>query len=345
MKLKSCESCGVPEDKAAMYNAYIIKDDKHQHFCESCHRKKFGNQLDGHNHRPADMPYFSSPFDRYGKTYYMGIEIETELRKEILADSSSKRQKYSVATAKQIKSDMFFYKRDGSLDSSGVEIVSYPFTYAFLKHRGWRELSRVAEGFVKSGFSSFASGACGIHVHVSKHAIKDVNSLKTWFHANQVYIKKISQRRGDNRYCQYEPGNDKYRAINSSPSETVEFRIFRGNLKPSRILKNIEFVAAVIEFWNARNLQAAHYPTFSDFAEFVKTKKDTYPYLEAYLSNMDNEDKGDEDANVRDSVLTEVHEFNQRNIRPVLAEELSRGGIPISERRKSYMQKAVLQPR
>lgn len=341
MKLKSCDSCGIPEDKAAMYNAYIIKEDKQQCFCEGCHRTKFGNNLDGHNHRPADMPYFSSPFDRYGKTYYMGIEIETELRKEILSDSSSKRQKYSVATAKQIKSDMFFYKRDGSLDASGVEIVSYPFTYAFLKHRGWREVSRVVEGFVKSGFSSFASGKCGIHVHVSKHAIKDVVGLKAWFYGNMVPIKKIAQRRADNHYCQYEPGNDKYRAINTAPVDTVEFRIFRGNLKPSRILKNIEFVAAVIEFWNARTKTVS----FADFVEFVKAKKDTYPYLEAYLSNMDNEDKGDEDANVRDSVLTEVHEFNQRNIRPVLAEELSRGGLPISERRKSYMQKAVLQSR
>jgi hypothetical protein len=322
-----------------MYDAYMIKKDAVELYCENCHHKLFGRSLDGHNHRPSNMPYFSGPDDKFG-TYYMGIEIETELRMETQTTSRMRR---SMATASQVKSNLFFYKRDGSLDESGVEIVSFPFTYSFLKQRGWREVSRVAESFVKSGFTSFASGKCGIHVHVSKHAIKNVEGLKLFFYENQIKIKKIAQRRQDNnRYCQYEPGGDKYRAINTSPNETVEFRIFRGNLRPSRILKNIEFVAAVIEFWNTKTKAKVD---FSDFASFVTANKVKYPYLEAYISNMDNEDKGNEDANVRDSVLAEIHEFNRGNVRPVLDEEQRRGRLPISERRKSYMQKALLHAR
>lgn len=75
---------------------------------------------------------------------------------------------------------------------------------------------------------------------------------------------------------------NKYLAINETEN-TVEFRIFRGNLNPRRIQKNIEFCDACFEFCDHHPLLVS--PTRDQFLSFVNKNKKKWPELHAFSVN------------------------------------------------------------
>lgn len=63
-------------------------------------------------------------------------------------------------------------------------------------------------------------------------------------------------------------------------TELAEFRIFQATLEPNRVLKNIEFVHALIEWANQPyGLSRDH----SDFCAWLAHQRKVYPHLHAYL--------------------------------------------------------------
>jgi hypothetical protein len=111
--------------------------------------------------------------------------------------------------------------------------------------------------------------------------------------ANNSYdfINGISQRNGNfDRYCSLKNGFDrdlkhrcstnKFSAINTHGNR-YEFRLFKGNLRIDRILKNIEFIVALKYYFD--NLELFKVGTVNDFKKFIDLHKKEYKNLDSFI--------------------------------------------------------------
>jgi hypothetical protein len=119
---------------------------------------------------------------------------------------------------------------------------------------------------------------------------------------NEEFVTTIAQRRSGG-YCQRDerkakvtqaftpadpgetyynrPSNSRYDIINVTGHATVEIRMFRGNLRTERVLKNIEFCHALVMFCQSHGIaQAASY---SLFLSWLDRNRKPYPNLLAFL--------------------------------------------------------------
>ena len=148
-----------------------------------------------------------------------------------------------------------FFERDGSLGSSGFEMITQPMslpaqrkTWEFLKDKSNIHLLR-----------SHKTNNCGLHVHVSRTGLTKLQIAKLVTFINdplhEDFIRAIA-RRYQNGFCNIKPkkigtaaqSNDRYEAVNLTPRATIEFRLFKGTLKYESLIAAIEFTHALIEF-------------------------------------------------------------------------------------------------
>ncbi len=73
---------------------------------------------------------------------------------------------------------------------------------------------------------------------------------------------------------------NRYEAVNLANPDTVELRIFKGTLKYTSFMKNLEFVSATIRFCRATGINQLDVSSFLDW--FKPVRKD-YPNLDAWL--------------------------------------------------------------
>jgi hypothetical protein len=210
------------------------------------------NLIHEYDYRPR--PHF------FGEgTYHFGFELEVESR----SDSRREGAEYVIDRL----GTHAYLKRDGSLNN-GFEIVTHPHTLEeYQKEFNWGCMTGLGE----RGYRSWNTRTCGLHVHVSRTAFgvveKQADLLKAQGHElrfikliydNQRQIERLAGRSSSyarfndkgklaNR-VKYGHQDDRYEAVNSQNSETLEVRVFKGSLKPTRILSAIELVHASVEY-------------------------------------------------------------------------------------------------
>lgn len=165
-----------------------------------------------------------------------------------------------------------YCKEDGSLNlagsHSGIEIVSHPATLAYHEQMS----SRYEEAFkmlMDDGWLSHNAGTCGLHVHISLHALEDANPyavhnmliLVDRFWDNLVKFSRRTEsqlnswaRRYATRHKDYERIKDmakhdcnRYMAVNLQNSHTVELRIFRGTLNIETFMATLQLVDVLVK--------------------------------------------------------------------------------------------------
>ncbi|KKK69888.1 hypothetical protein LCGC14_2929540, partial [marine sediment metagenome] len=218
---------------------------------------------------------------------YFGIELEIEF--------NGQRPDTLIAAA---DNPYFFLKHDGSIHD-GAEVVSHPASFKWINDNfsdTWRNVLKVRD----SGMRSFKTETCGIHIHMSKKAFSKFHLYKflRFFRENIALVTKISQRNPENLdqwstlnsdesiLFQAKRGNtsERYVAVNLGPPETVEIRIFRGNLLEAAFRKNLEFCKALFDFTamsSSSSLTAIH------FHKFVGKNKKQFPNLLAFLLKLE----------------------------------------------------------
>lgn len=209
-------------------------------------------------------------------TLYYGVEVEVEGDK---------------GAAERVNGSLFYCKEDCSLDD-GFEIVSHPATLGY-----WRNEDtnlKVFDKLRRDGWRSYDADTCGMHVHVSRSALSELDILKLlrFFRDNPRFVFFISRRKRLERlerWAAIDEGNQasllrkakrktirdgdgecqiggcRYTAINTRPSTTVEFRIFRGTLKVSSFKRNLELVDSLIAFVKCHSLYRLTVEAFVDF--------------------------------------------------------------------------------
>ena len=188
----------------------------------------------------------------------------------------------------------YVLEHDGSLNETGVELVTCPYTLDFhQKQFGWDKLLEAVRPIAQSGKGT---RACGMHVHVNRKALSalTLGKMLVFINAtkNSRLVVKVAQRDSDRWAERYEKkitqgkdrNSDKYQAMHLS-ERTVEFRIFRGNLRPERVLKNIEFVHSVVIYCKGASIQELDKP--EGYYAWLFKHRGTYRNLVKFLGIAD----------------------------------------------------------
>lgn len=214
-----------------------------------------------------------------------GVELEMEPR-----GHSTQSDVAAALGGKQTAK--YILKDDGSL-SSGVELVTIPMTLE--QHRanfGWEATLAPVLTRAKSGAGTTH---CGMHVHVNKAALTPLQIGKILVFMNSPKLARnistIAQRES-NGYCERshkkvtdgKGQSDSRYDIANVGGRTVEFRLFRGNLRFARVLKNLEFCHAVVTYCGDASMLVLE--DWSAFAAWLLARRGQYSELVKFLSGQ-----------------------------------------------------------
>lgn len=218
-----------------------------------------------------------------------GVELEME------GDGASASAVID-ALGGDIKGDRFILKTDGSLDDSGVELVSVPMSLdAHRKY--WGDILTARLHAV--AHSGEGTSSCGMHVHINRGALSPLTLGKMLVMANSEspnmvrIMETVSQR----RMCSWAKrsakkftdgksaeSDDRYEVINiSGRHPTAEVRMFRGNLRAERVIKNVEFCHALVTYCKDTSLR--YVEDAPRFATWLVKNRHHYPMLVKFLAD------------------------------------------------------------
>jgi hypothetical protein len=236
-----------------------------------------------------------------------GVELEMEHRRS--NSSAGQRELSNALGGRDGHVDgclgAFVLARDGSLNASGVELITSPYTLDYHQNKfGWDSLLGAVAGLGRSGKGT---EACGMHVHINRAAISALTLGKMLVFVNHgdnsTLINKIAQRvthyanRVAKRVIQgKELASQRYDSLHIA-EQTVECRLFRGNLRPERVLKNIEFCHALVSYCSVAAIKNCH--GHEDFIQWLGANRGMYKNLVRFLApaygyRLTREDKSED---------------------------------------------------
>ena len=207
-------------------------------------------------------------------------------------------------------------ERDGSLDdNNGVEIVSPPRTLATWK-KVVPALAEALEECDAKGYS-VPNGQYGMHVSVHRRHLTPLQEARIGLflacEENKNFVQAIAQR--SSIYCaQLDIGGIKAHIkgkvgelkdlsrnvpLNLNPGRrdetqtgrVAEFRIFQSTTRADRILKNLEFCAALVRWTSTKSSTGSEY-RFEPFLKWLKGYGKEYPNLKVYIGMPEHSVKG-----------------------------------------------------
>lgn len=247
-----CSGCGrlMPSDELR-----YLDDDDDDGYCEECYDARRGG-IQNYYYKPS--PIFRGRGDRY-----FGVELEIDG-----AGERNDRAQRLMSIANR-DGECIYIKHDGSLDD-GMEIVTHPMTLNYhLDEMPWPEI--LAEA-VCMGYLSHQACTCGLHVHVNRDAFGETgaeqeeviarilffvenhwNELLRFSRRSRSQMEQWAARYGrkddpkavlDNAKKNH---YERYRCVNLTNYNTIEFRMFRGTLKLNTLLATLQMVDRICE--------------------------------------------------------------------------------------------------
>jgi len=236
--LISLDSCWYPYDN----------DDP---YCSDCCSDIENSVIHDYYFKPRPIFYGTGP-------RFFGVELEIDGAGE---DNENASALLNIANRKH---SFAYCKHDGSLDD-GFEIVTHPMSLEYQLHEmPWDEVLHEA---VAQGYLSHQAGTCGLHVHVSRKAFGDTYDAQDSAIARVLFFvechwrellrfSRRTQRQMDQWAARYgyrdqphemlehvkKGSGSRYTCVNLTNGDTVEFRMFRGTLKPNTLLATLQMV-------------------------------------------------------------------------------------------------------
>lgn len=314
-----CECCSVTvhEDNSGWWNGTRYCQnclDSNVYDCGDCGESRW--EGDDHYCEESDddsslihsYSYRPSPFFFGSGKYHFGFELEVESR--------GNGRFHGAQIAQDSLGGHAYLKEDGSL-SDGFEIVTHPHTLEKYHHEfNWGVLDKLKD----TGYRSWNTRSCGLHVHVSRTAFgegdpwaygissatrsqlimqKQSHELRFMklIYDNQRQVERIAGR-SNNQYATFSDKgnlvrkikqgyqtNGRYSAINTENDDTIEVRVFKGSLRKERVLSALEFVHASVEY--TRDIKVTsknHALSWLKFTGYVASNADLYPNLVTIMS-------------------------------------------------------------
>lgn len=237
--------------------------------CESCYSENSSDDILAYSIDVVDKLGFA-PNPRKELTYGVELEVECE---------GSKSDAASDVMA-SIRGDAIL-KEDGSLND-GFEIVTRPAPLAYTK----AVITKAAKAAIEANCSSFNTKTCGFHVHIARESLSDlqVGKLLAFIQAgeNKAALEKIAMRNCD-RWAKLgsdlkvtDKPENRYTALNLENSQTIEFRIFKGNLKAETLCIWLDFVSLLVRWSGLVSLQDCYkMKAFCNWLALPENKKES----------------------------------------------------------------------
>jgi len=225
-----------------------------------------------------------------------GVELEIEQREDSDGDPDDydeEDQSIDRGRLKKILKPLaghYYCCEDGSL-RQGVEIVFAPSSVT-----GWRSryvaIHKVLQRLSETGYISHQSGRCGLHIHVSRergfgakriggYTQEQAGRAESFVLEWSDFFQRIS-RRENFQYCSFDRTSGRYRAVNTCPGHTLEFRFFRGTLVPASFFGALETIFALTDYMQ----QERRSYTFPSFVKLLKTYPLAWKYVSARAPEM-----------------------------------------------------------
>ena len=225
---------------------------------------------------------------------YLGIELEFDSR---IVEVGFRNNKINlIHSSNQIfgNNTFAYYMNDGSL-SHGLELITQPATYE-VHEEILDKYTEVFNMIKEHGFKSDSYSTCGLHIHFNRNYFDDNPDLYT---INLLYLTEkfwkdlvlMSRRNYDrltrwaNKYSD-EPQKivddmkhnryyhcDRYKAINLTNENTIEFRIYRGTLVPEFFMAILELTRNMIIFAKTRTPEELQSLDFMSLITSERLKK------------------------------------------------------------------------
>ena len=204
-----------------------------------------------------------------------GVELEVMARNSMPDNFPDTLHEYNGS--------WFKCKKDGSLDegNGGFEITTAPCTYKFLKDRFSQMFN--SDYWTDENGSTYVKGwntsCAGLHIHINKKALTplEVGKLLVFINdkKNARFIEDIAGR-SMGRWCKSETkkisdgqyrSDDRYEAVNTVPSKTVELRIFKSNVSEHGFMRALEFTDALVHYLKQSSMreQSLSYKSFLSY--------------------------------------------------------------------------------
>lgn len=243
---------------------------------------------------------------------FLGFEIEV-LKLDKKGNDRQIINDYADVMAGKVSNGsngLLYCKHDGSITDGyssavGLEVVSHPFTLEWI-HGNQKALS-FCDGLRRNGYTSYQNRTCGMHVHLNKKACSRLQIFKMYkfLSAHEKLIYQIAMREGEwfERYCsikkikrlgdaaqeseEHDSFHDKYVALrNQQVMNTIEFRVFKGSLIKSTIMRNLEFVHSMWNYTNSASIDDIYKITV--YTGFIMDNRNIYPHLYEWLTDKHN---------------------------------------------------------
>lgn len=253
-----CDNCGTTStaETAHRHNGLDM--------CEACY-----DRLVRHAPPPAVVRSYSykpSPvFHSVGeeRKIFMGVELEVDLPH----GSRNTNPDAHAALAVLGDEDLIYAKGDGSL-RCGIEFVTHPMTVEYYSSLPWDRFFSKLYGF---GYRGNEVQNCGLHIHVGRREMgnnpqqreRTIARIVRFYETYYDDIVRFSRRSNgparqwanahgiptafsDHDTVSSASRHGRYHAVNCTPSNTVEFRIFKGTLDPMTLMASLQFTRELV---------------------------------------------------------------------------------------------------
>ena len=287
----SCCRCGQLLRESEAYYESTDEYDERPYCASCCHTLDKDQSIHDYYYKPKAVFHGKGP-------RFFGVELEI--------DGAGERTSNALALLNIANQDgdFAYIKHDGSLND-GLELVTHPMSLDWQLHRmPWAQLCEKA---VELGYLSHRTATCGLHVHISRSAFgldeaaqdNAIARVLYFFEKHWEELLKFSRRtprqleRWAARYGYKEQPSElldyakkgyhggRYTCVNLQNRDTVEFRMFRGTLKPSTILATLELLDRICDMALCLTDDELKAVPWTSFAAGIS--KDSYPELIQYL--------------------------------------------------------------
>jgi hypothetical protein len=259
----SCEDCGELAD----YNYNLMNEVYDHYYCEDCYGSNcfwYCEDCDEHVDEDHEHEHYDHDGYRNGIVHdysykptsvfhgngpaFMGMELELESR------GSMDPEEVAHLFVDRFGEDFFYAKEDSSL-TNGVEIVSHPMDLDYWTNNMANVLAPLYKQCRDNGVKAWGQDGVGIHIHISKNAFRSMVHralFGLFIMRNKGHVVAMTHR--DSTYGNFDSmgstvqkaggrqSSGHFEAVSYAPRHSIEVRIFRSSLAIDRVIANLEFI-------------------------------------------------------------------------------------------------------
>lgn len=322
-----CDDCNEYHTGSSYYtedtnNSYCEHCISNASYCEDCDGY-YANGCDEHSGDDArvihDYSYRPDPIfhtTNAEERLFFGIEIEVEAsrNRSDSAEYASRLEQLSLA----------YLKSDGSLNC-GFEIVTHPMTHDFYKTEAYELWNTLEALRNRSGIrvKAWDASTAGMHIHISRAGFNGGSHMHRFLrlvYDNQTLYEAIAGR-SSSRWAKFDDANtdylsrdedgnrewksrrnlknkldnsrnsDRYSAVNTQNSATLEMRIFRSSVNSETVKSFIDLAHASVEYTRGMSVRDVRQGALSSnhFTQYIQDNIALYPELNTRLAKVANQ--------------------------------------------------------